>query len=133
MNETLRQQDNFGCATCWPLSASVAWENIRQLPTYKVLIDDPHYRIALRQCPSCKQIFATVFTETVDWIDGEDPQYWSVAPFDKEEISMLATTGGIETALEKLSAGRQSLQRDFPKGENPSIYWRKGIRIGVHD
>ena len=37
------------------------------------------------QCRRCDQRFLSVFTETIDWQDGEDPQQWAVLPITNEE------------------------------------------------
>src|SRR5690554_2246946 len=38
------------------------------------LAHDDHFRVALRRCNACGQRFLSVFTELIDWNDGDDSQ-----------------------------------------------------------
>ena len=31
-------------------------------------------------CARCSQGFVSVFTKTIDWEDGDDPQFWTLLP-----------------------------------------------------
>ena len=86
-------------------------------------------------CPSCTQRFVSVFTETIDWTDGDDPQYWTVLPITSAEAAELVQQGDslTEPMLEALGPGRPSLRRDYPKGGTRHIYWSTGISVGFHD
>lgn len=124
----------FGCGSCWPASAEVAWEGIRRLRTDIELVDESHFMIKIRSCMKCAQSFVSVFTETIDWEDGDDPQYWTVMPLTPPEAKQLAAAGdAVEAALAELPVDRRSLQRDAPKGADPSSYWRHGLSVGSHD
>src|SRR5688500_15997153 len=83
-------QDNFGCTRCWPASADDAWAARKTTPCEAELIDESHLHVMILACPACEQRFASVFTETVDWVDGEDPQYWVVLPITAAEAADLA-------------------------------------------
>lgn len=107
---------------------------LHQLTSRSKLIDESHHIISLRQCPNCGQSFVSVFTETVDWIDGEDPQYRTVMPLTEQEAAKLeARTQSLEGTLQSLAPERRSLKIDFPKGAKMTQYWSQGIRIGSHD
>lgn len=124
----------FGCEACWPESADAAWEKSRQLKIYNYLIDDSHFIVSLRKCPDCGQLFVSVFTETVDWADGEDPQYRTIMPLMEQEATELeASTQDLEGMLQSLAPGRRSLKIDRPKGAGQTRCWSKGIQIGYHD
>jgi hypothetical protein len=86
-------------------------------------------------CPHCSQRFVSVFTETVDWADGEDPQYWTTLPLTGTEAETLLKKKDdvSEDTLEMLGVGRKSLRRDYAKGEQPRVYWGIGLIIGPHD
>ena len=131
------QEENaqtFGCETCWPESADAAWVAFDNYVILTRLVDESHYKISLRQCPACGQRFVYVFTETVDWIDGEDPQYRTVMPLTEQEAAELEDcTQHLEGMLQSLAPERRSLKIDFPKGDDMTKYWGRGIRIGSHD
>ncbi|WP_143741813.1 hypothetical protein [Thiorhodovibrio frisius] len=126
--------NDFGCNTCWPKVADEAWEAVKHLKSEIELIDESHFMIKVRSCKKCSQQFLWVFTETIDWKDGEDPQYWAVLPITPAEAYQLLSDGGTTvTALLGLSSERKSLCHDFPKGSEPKSYWSQGIVIGPHD
>jgi hypothetical protein len=83
----------------------------------------------------CSQRFVSVFTETVDWADSEDPQYWAVLPLTRAEATDLTQRIGslFERDLAELGPDRRCLRRDHPKGEEPSHRWSAGMRVGSHD
>lgn len=89
----------------------------------------------LLACPACSQRFVSVFTETIDWADGEDPQYWTLLPITAAEAAVLARLCGAltETELNALGPTRRSLQRDHPKGAAPHSFWGTGIAVRWHD
>lgn len=127
---------DFGCARCWPAKADEAWAARDELRRGETLIGESHFHVITLACPHCAQRFVSVFTETIDWDDGEDPQYWTVLPLTEAEAASLA--GGpdgepSEAALNALGPGRRSLYRDHPKGAPPRVYWGSGIYIGPHD
>ena len=131
MNAT---QEEFGCAACWPAAADKAWEAVLSLAIDAELVDESHFAVIIRSCPECRQRFVFVFTETVDWVDSEDPQFWTVLPVTEQEVEGLSRAGtDITSALNALAPRRQSLCHDFPKGENPKEYWSSGILVGPHD
>lgn len=134
MGNQQESTETFGCETCWPESADAAWEKSRQCKIYNYLIDESHFIVSLRKCPDCEQSFVSVFTETVSWSDGEDPQYRTVMPLTKQEVAELeAATQDIEDMLQALAPKRRSLKIDFPKRVGMTQYWSQGIRIGSHD
>jgi hypothetical protein len=89
----------------------------------------------LLACAHCGQRFLSVFTETIDWADGEDPQYWNVLPLEEAEAADLVRRRDSldEAALARIGEGRRSLKRDFPKNGEPRAYWAAGLRVGPHD
>ena len=89
----------------------------------------------LLACAYCRQRFLSVFTETIDWVDGEDPQYWTLMPVTEGETEALVARGSeiTESDIVALDRTRRALCRDFPKGKPPSTYWTFGMSIGPHD
>lgn len=135
MNDPVEAERDFGCEVCWPSSADLAYEALGKLSISASLIDESHYIISLRQCPECSQSFVSVFTETIDWVDGEDPQYRTVMPLLPQEAADLAVAaeGEMERWLSLLAPQRRTLKMDFPKGKDMTLYWSHGISIGAHD
>jgi len=86
-------------------------------------------------CPQCAQQFVSVFTETVDWVDGEDPQYWTLLPVTVEESRILIEQGGqlAVATLNSLAPERRSLTRAHPKGDEARCSWGFGMWVGPHD
>jgi len=124
----------FGCNTCLPPHADNAWHAFLLLKIESELVCQSHFSINLRVCPNCQQHFIYVFTETIDWVDGEDPQFTNVLPVTKEESKQLRGAGSeLVSKLTAMGTTRQSLCRDFPKGESPKNFWSTGITIGIHD
>ena len=128
-------QESFGCERCWPGSAEEAWERRRALTCEIELIDESHFGVMLLACPACSQRFVSVFSETIDWTDGEDPQYWAVIPITLAEADSLSQQKGsvTETQLDELGPGRRCLRRNYPKGEAPSCLWSSGMFVHWHD
>lgn len=128
-------EKGFGCADCWPASAEDAWSARSGLRTTAELIDESHFHVTLRTCPRCSQEFVSIFTETIDWVGGDDPQYWTLKPITSGEAADLTRQGEnlTEAALDALGSGRRCLQHDHPKGEEARTYWITDIRVGRHD
>lgn len=127
-------EPTFGCLQCWPDLADAAWEARKDLVGAADLIDESHFHVRIVHCSKCAQQFLSVFAETIDWVGGEDPQYWTTIPLTAQEAADLVSMSGIsETDLGLLGHGRRSLRHDFPKDELPRNYWGNGILIGPHD
>jgi hypothetical protein len=128
-------KQDFGCEQCWPSTADAAWEARKGLTHVAELIDESHLHVMILACPSCAQRFISIFTEMIDWIDGDDPQYWQLLPITEAEAADLIRRRDslTETAFNALGQGRRSLQRDFPKATEPRLFWGIGIFVGPHD
>jgi len=128
-------EENFGCEKCWPAMADAAWQAGSMLRPVAELISESHFHTVIRSCRACSQWFVSVFTETIDWADGEDPQHWIRLPITATEAARLIGLGDsiTEEDLNSLPSNRRSLHRDFPKGESPQNSWANGITIYAHD
>ena len=134
MDEMNATKEEFGCAICWPAAADKAWEAVLSLAIDAELVDESHFAVMIRACPECRQRFVSVFTETVDWVDSEDPQFWKVLPVTEQEVEQLSRARtDMTSALNALAPRRRSLCHDFPKGESPKEYWSSGILVRPHD
>ena len=127
---------DFGCSRCWPDAPEAAWDARRQYDRAAILIDESHFIVAVLRCTACDQHFVSIFTESIDWNGGNDPQYWTVMPLTKEEVGRLASLRDRlgEADLNALPSDRRSLQRNYPAdAEQPTLAWGRGIHIGPHD
>lgn len=117
------------------MDAGAAWEARKSLNRWAELIDEPHFHVMVLTCSECAQRFVSVFTEMIDWKDGDDPQYWTLMPIIDAEYASLSLEGGnlTEAKLEALGNGRRCLRHDHPKGTDPYSYWGSGIVVGMHD
>lgn len=98
------------------------------------LIDESHFHVMALVCRACGQRFVSVFTEQIDWADGDDPQYWQLLPITKEESDRLCEGGEPgRAALEALGGARRCLMVDYPKGGPQKFYWSTGLSVGYHD
>ena len=134
MNED-SSSETFGCERCWPAAADAAATARRTLTHEADLVDESHFHVMIRVCPSCSQRFVSVFTEMIDWVDSDDPQYWTVLPVTDAEAAELVKQGSAltEDALDGLGSGRKCLRVDYPKGEQPRSHWGTGMSVGPHD
>src|SRR5262245_17487855 len=132
---TRQSEDSFGCERCWPSAADAAWEARSQLRREVELIDESHFHVMILVCPECSQPFVSVFTEEIDWVEGEDPQSWTLLPTTPQEVAYLRQFGTAltEATLNALGKGRRSLRRDHPKEGDPRCFWSTGILVLPHD
>jgi hypothetical protein len=125
----------FGCQVCWPELPESAYLAGRNLASVAELIDESHYGVSIRRCYTCNQKFLSVFTEQIDWTDGDDPQYWTRIPITADEASELMAAGEAvtERMINALGEDRRCLQCDYPKGKGKRITWAEGFFVGPHD
>ena len=116
----------FGCPLCFGEDPAAASNH--DLKTRSKLIDESHFDVALRRCPACGQQFVQIFTEFVDWADGDDPQYWDLLPLTAQEADALATQGTAVDLkqIEELGRHRRRLKMDHPKGQPRRVKWATG-------
>lgn len=116
-----------GCAQCWSESAEIAYRAVTRTDIEHYLIDDSHYIVSLRRCAACAQHYLQVTTETVDWLDGDDPVHRVFTPLTLAECDGLRAMGTPSPAvLQALAGTKDSLHFDWPKGQDPSTFWRGG-------
>jgi hypothetical protein len=85
-------------------------------------MDEPHRGRYLRQCKRCGQLYFHEFSESIDWVDGEDPQYQIYLPVDsREEVDLLLTSDEFRS-----HSFSPRLMSDFPKeARTPRVYWMR--------
>ena len=124
----------FGCARCAGEDAAAAWEAM-QSKRGPSLVQESHFSIRITEC-SCGQAFVVVFTERMDFNNGEDEQDWLAVPLTSEERSKLTAASEAELPglVTKLGRERRFLVRSYPPGAGISAWWRTGgFMIGPHD
>jgi hypothetical protein len=131
----MNQNARFGCGECWTESADETCRARAGLRRIAELIDEPHFRVMLLRCRRCRQVFLSMFFETVDWADGDDPQAWVLMPVTDSEESVLVRAAAEfdERTISGIGADRRSLLHDAPKGREPAGFWRTGIPSIMHD
>ncbi len=127
--------DSFGCPRCWPADADGAWKARDALTRESELVDESHFHVMILACKACEQRFLSVFTEMVDWADGEDPQAWTLLPITAAEAAELIAQRDIpsEAQLNLLGGDRKSLRRDHPKAAPARNFWITGMTVPPHD
>ena len=122
-----------GCV-CKNPDASVAWKMGRT--AHVSLIDESHLGAQLFRCAACNQDFLQIFTEVVDWEDGDDSQAWSVHPIEAELAERLkaAREEVDEAFLAGLGIEGRQLSSCYPRGSFKSVKWSDGpLVILPHD
>lgn len=116
----------FGCPQCFGEDPAAAWGH--KLHNRITLIDESHFDVAIRRCPTCGQQFVCIFTEFVDWADGDDPQYGDRLPLTAEEADALAAQGAAVDLkqIEEYGSDRRRLKMDHPKGQPRRVKWANG-------
>jgi hypothetical protein len=124
----MTRSTTFGCARCYSCPPLDAWVHRREQRLVARPVDESHFSISVLACPQCDQRFVSVFTEEIDWVDGDDPQRWLTVPITGDEAAALIATGASVSAaaVERLAAGRRYLDADFPKGAPTRIAWASG-------
>ncbi len=128
--------DGFGCERCFQASPDEAYLARREFRHIATLADESHLMIQLLACPRCGQACVSVFTETVDWVDSDDPQAISVLPITPEEASRIETAGSAydPDLIEGIDRERRHLHVDMPKGGGRFAAWvPSGFWIHPHD
>ena len=88
----------------------------------ETFVDENHEFRDLLKCKECGQLYFFEFYEDIDWVDSDDPQYWTYVPVKTgAEIEMLKKASPV-----KLLEYLPQLRRDWPKGaKSPKTYWAK--------
>jgi hypothetical protein len=124
----------FGCTICLPPDANDARSARAGLTAVTTLIDEAHYIVSLAACPRCRQRFVSVFTETIDWVNGEDPQRWTIMPISESDAVDLVSYGPrLQNVHLTALPARRSLLVEHPSEADVTARWSFGIEIRHHD
>ena len=120
----------FGCSHCCPADASKAFgaETRRHEHT---LVGSSHFDVYIARCTECGQRFVGICTEIIDWVDGDDAEYWDIVPITDEEASQLAALdeNGSTFSVAALGDGRRYIKADHPTGGEFRVEWVNGPLI----
>ncbi len=126
-----------GCAICFPEDTESAWRARSGLERAAEIADESHFMVSILRCRACGQAFASVFCETIDWAEGNDPQDSFLIPVSAAESEALVRAGedGVERALLALAPARRYLHRMYPRvAEHPGMHWIDGpVFVPYHD
>jgi hypothetical protein len=112
-----------GCETCWGDDPAAVTERRGTHDFYATLVSSSHFMVSIRRCRTCAQLFASIFTEYIDWDNSEDAQYTVLVPIFRAEADDLIT-GRIDVfAIGALAGGRRHLHSDWPSGAEKRLYW----------
>ena len=120
--------DAFGCEHCYGAAAEAMWGSLLNFARIHVLIDDSHLIVSIRVCPMCRQQWLQVFTELIDYEQGDDSQAWCLVPITPEESNRLLQQGSdVKMAgVQALGADRRYLIVVHPRGQSRHISWTTG-------
>ncbi|MDP2312890.1 MAG: hypothetical protein Q8P41_08295, partial [Pseudomonadota bacterium] len=124
-------EPELGCVMCTGDDAEEAWE---AMETHHVrsLVREVHFGVDVKRC-FCDQLFAVVFTERIDFRDGDDDQTWLAVPITDEERARLEAVGTAEVSGTLVALVRQ--RRFLAKTRQvPAPWWCDGgFSIFPHD
>lgn len=130
----VEEAQNFGCTACWPELPEVVWNHFSKLKVYKTLVDETHFIVSLRKCFHCGQRFVTVFTEIIDWSEGNDPQERLLMPISDTESQTLLAASEVDLEDRLLGLAPERLSLRYRTGRRSEICERsRGIYVGQHD
>lgn len=123
-----------GCPQCFQAAPEGVWQSRRAFNLIAEVIDESHFRVLVLECPSCGQRSVSTFTEVIDWANGDDAQFWNLAPITTEESQALVAAGEQVSvaALTAMGVGRRVLVVSHPTGGERTISWRNDLDIGPH-
>ena len=78
-----------------------------------------HHSRKLVKCIECGQLYLKEYHEEIDWVDSEDPQYYTFVPVMNEREAEIINSVG----LWELHTFAPRINRDWPKGEDSKTYW----------
>jgi hypothetical protein len=121
--------ERLRCLHCCSDDALCVWAAMRAVHL-STLVDESHFSIQLIAC-RCGQRFVKVFTERIDWQNGDDDQTWLVFAVLPAEAEQLQASSEAELHRRVTALGRG---RRFLVHCNSGTWWQpNGFMIGPHD
>ncbi len=118
-----------GCSQCLGADAETAWVSVTGRSTHS-LVNEPHFVVRATRC-RCGEAFVVVFTERVDYRDGEDSQVEVAVAVRPEELAALTSQrDSVGAPLTRFARGRRFLVKAAPGAPQ---WLAQGFGIGPHD
>jgi hypothetical protein len=92
--------------------------------------------VTLKACLDCRQLFVSVFCESVDFVNGNDPQGFLVVPISADEAQTLRglDESATERAVLALTPKRRCLDAYWPSSGPKDIAFCEGpTLLAPHD
>lgn len=128
----MHEDELSGCSQCYQADAQAMGRTWYHFQAIARLVDESHFGIQILACPTCGLRWVSIFTERIDWQDGDDPQCSDLLPVTTGESQKLIDLG--ETAvglIESIGKDRRFLRDDHPKGAPRRTTWvNGGLYIG---
>ena len=121
---------------CVHADAKVAIAVRDQYVDRQSLVSDSHFSVSVCRCSLCGQGFARVFCETIDWVDGNDPQDILRIPISQAERFRLIERGEevYDSDLTGLTPERRYLIYGIHAQAKGMVAWRTGrVWVPMHD
>lgn len=93
----------------------------RALETIKLITDSYRYKLAIKQCPECKQLYLHCYLEVFD--DNWD--FWTL--IDEREVAELSNNEKLAVSL--INSRRHAVLAPYWKSQE--IYWHEGEEIAL--
>lgn len=135
-DEMLEKERGSEECDCQSSEVDVAYESLLQTDVLSVVCDDSHFMVRLVECQSCFQRYLYVFTELIDWTDGDDSQSRSFTAVSRIEADTISQRGSKINGLEimDLQLMGKTLWWVWPKGSKPDLHRSEGPLIVMpHD
>jgi hypothetical protein len=118
----------FGCKRCGAESAEAVAEYRNQFSLVAELVERSHFGLSILECPTCNQHWIYIFTETIDWTDGDDALFLTLLPITKSESDELqAQRANVDTKrIEQIGLNRRYLQINHPTRAGKKTCWGYG-------
>ncbi|WP_199807857.1 hypothetical protein [Streptomyces sp. NRRL S-350] len=122
-----RPMAEFGCAKCYGEDAQAVWRGQHDgFEREAEVVDESHFSVDVRRCRACAQRFVWIFSESVDWMGGDDAQYVTVMPLTAAEAGGLVAGTLRPLDLGALGRDRRHLDHDWPTGGPAGLRWNSG-------
>ena len=92
----------------------------------KTYVKDEHFWQYLLKCRKCGQQYVMEFRESIDWVNGNDPQFTLYVPVSDEIDADYVLSAGLQSVSPRL-------HDDFPSdAEDHLIYWVAEVRATLN-
>lgn len=95
-------------------------EDLHDFEVMRTYVDESHFMRYLLKCKECGQLYFYEFYETIDWENGNDPQYKTFIPVDSEDEAKKRS----EASLFDIFEFSPCIRSDWPSDiVEPRVRW----------